>query len=506
MRIGIARIAQETSTFCPTLTDVKTLEINGIHRGSEVIEEINRTQKYTLDAHGRQSNLVGFLDIIESEDCVGIIVAHAQPSGPLTENATKVLCELFSTELEKSLPLDGLLLDIHGAFTGVKEPDVEGMILERAREILGNDVVIAVAADLHANITKLKIENVNIIRGYHTHPHIDARETAQEVAKMLLKTLRKEIDPVIVAVKLPMFTPAHNQLTEKYPMKELIEITQKQEEENCVLSSSIFSVQHLLDIPEMGWSSLVVTDSDPQIAEKLARELADAAWNQRNEYLKPVPSYKEAFKRAFNSNLKPIVIADFSDMTTGGGTGDSTWFLKELLLLNPDEPCYITMVDPQAIRIMEKKGEGNEITLMLGGKQDNKYSKPVEVTGRITRIFPTSIGAKKPMQTMMGLTGIMQIGNIYVVISEHLGEGASPNIYNEVDLDPNIAKILIAKSVVDFREGYKKIAKCFLLGEAPGLCPSNLKSLTWEKIQRPIFPLDDDITWNSCEANIYKNF
>jgi microcystin degradation protein MlrC len=320
-----------------------------------------------------------------------------------------------------------------------------------------------------------------------------------------MSTLGKEISPVVVAVKLPMFTPAHNQLTEKYPMKELIEMTQKQEEDNRVLSSSIFSVQHLLDIPEMGWSSVVVTDNDPQIAENLAKDLADTAWSQRNEYLKPVPNYKEAFNKAFNSHLKPIVIADFSDMTTGGGTGDSTWFLKELLLQNPDEPCYITMVDPQAVQIMEKKGEGKEITLSLGGKQDNKYSKPVKVTGRILRLISASIHARKPMQAMMGLTAILQIRNIYVIVSENLGEGASPKIYEEVGLNLNEAKILIAKSVVDFREGYKKTAKCFLLGEAPGLCPSNLKSLTWEKIQRPIFPLDKGIKWNSSKAHIYKN-
>ncbi len=501
MKVGIARIAQETSTFCPTLTDYETMKRSGISLGRDVIDDIQKTPG-TLDVFGRQSNLIGFLDVIGVDDCIGIIKAHAQPSGPLTEHATDLLTKLFTEELKKALPLDGLLFDMHGAFAGIKEPDVEGMILKQARTIVGDEVVIGVAMDLHANITQTKIENMDILRGYHTHPHTDARETAQKVAKMLLSTLNGDIKPVVAAVKIPMLTPAHNQLTDVYPMKQLVETTNRQEE--GVLSSSFFSVQHLLDIPEVGWSSVVLTDNDPLLAENMAKELADVAWRQRNEYIKPVLGYKKALSKAVNSCLKPVVVADFSDMTTGGGTGDSTWFLKELIALNLKEPCYISMVDPQAVKLIEKKGEGIEISLKLGGKQDNKYSTPAMVTGIIRGIIHPSNGAGDYMQLMMGTTAVLQAGNIHIVISENLGEGATPKIYENAGLNPYKAKIIIAKSVVDFREGYKNVAKLHILGEAPGFCPSNLKKLTWSNIMRPIFPLEDNFEWDSSQAKIYR--
>jgi microcystin degradation protein MlrC len=86
-----------------------------------------------------------------------------------------------------------------------------------------------------------------------------------------------------------------------------------------------------------------------------------------------------------------------------------------------------------------------------------------------------------------------------------MGPGDKPILYTGAGLDPKKAKILIAKSVTDFREGYKGIAKRFLLGEAPGLAPSNLRSLRWEKVPRPIFSLDDPIYWDSSRAKIYTS-
>lgn len=50
--------------------------------------------------------------------------------------------------------LDGLLLCLHGALAGESEPDVDGQIIDRAREIVGEDTVIGVALDMHANLTR----------------------------------------------------------------------------------------------------------------------------------------------------------------------------------------------------------------------------------------------------------------------------------------------------------------------------------------------------------------
>jgi microcystin degradation protein MlrC len=285
-------------------------------------------------------------------------------------------------------------------------------------------------------------------------------------------------------------------------MRELKDAAIRQEEDKRVLASSFFSSWHFLDIPEMGWCIVVVTDSDQQLADQLSRDLAKLCWNQRKEYIQCIPSYVEALDKAFSTDIKPIVIADFADMVTGGGTGDSTWYLKELMSREPKEPCYLYMVDPQAVKSMAKAGAGTKMTLMLGGKQDNINSTPVEVNGRVLWILPPSEVRILPKR--MGLTAVLQAGKLYVVVMEHSGLGTSPMVYSGAGLDPEKAKILIAKSSVSFREPYKGIAKLMLLGEAPGFCPNNLRSIKYVNVPRPIFPLDDPISWDSSKSPIYR--
>ncbi|MGQ9584259.1 MAG: M81 family metallopeptidase [Anaerolineae bacterium] len=492
MRIGIVRIAQETNTFCPVLTDLETLQVHGVRFGQEVLEDTSGW-----------SNIPGFLDVVGGEDLVGILSVHASPAGPLTSEAMETVLAWFADALERALPLDGLLFSMHGAFVGVADPDVEGLVLQKAREIVGNEVVIGAAMDLHANITRRKVKNANVIRGYHTHPHVDGRETARRVAEIALLALQGEAQPVMAAVKIPMITPAETQLTEQVPMRDLMDLTRQQEAISGVLSSSIFAVQPWMDIPEMGWCSVAVTDGDLELAERLARELAEMAWSQRDEYVRPCPTYVEALDQAFATSARPVVISDFADLMTGGGTGDSTWYLRELLRRNPSEPCYITVVDPESVREMARAGEGARLTLALGGKQDSLHSSPVEVTGQVLRVLPPA--RERELPESVGWVAVLKADNVYIVVLERLGPGSSPVLYSGAGLDPREAKVLIAKSVVDFREGYKGVAECFLLGEAPGLAPSNLRSLEWTRLPRPIFPLDDEIAWCSARAETWHS-
>ena len=493
MRIGIARISQETSTFSPQLTDLEMIRAFGVAHGQAVIETPDRVNAF----------VAGFLDVVGDQEPVGITGVHAMPAGYLTVEAMDAIMAWFTEDLQEALPLDGLLLSLHGAFAGIADPDMEGRILQCARGILGPDVPIGVSLDLHANITRRMVEGADILYGMHTHPHVDMRHIGRRVAETLLATLCGEAEPVTSAVKLPLITPAETQITVEPPMRDLMDATRRQEEDPRVLLSSIFAVQPWMDIPEMGWCSVVVTDGDREVGDRLAGELAEMAWGQREAYTRRCPTYMEALDQAFATETRPVVISDLADLMTGGGTGDSTWYLKELLARTPEEPCYLTMVDPEAAARMAAAGAGARVTLALGGKLDTIHSTPVQVNGEVLRVIPPAPDRELPQS--MGLTAVLQIGNIHVVVFERLGPGSSPMVYSGAGLDPGRAKILIAKSVVDFREGYKDVAKLLLLGEAPGLAPTNLRSLEWKHVPRPIYPLDEDISWNSTDALVYKS-
>jgi len=197
------------------------------------------------------------------------------------------------------------------------------------------------------------------------------------------------------------------------------------------------------------------------------------------------------------------VISDLNDLMTGGGTGDSTWYLKEFLARAPAEPCFVTMVDPEAVVAMAAAGEGAEISLSLGGKQDTIHSTPAEVTGVVEKVIPVSPDRQLPES--IGLTATLRIDNIVVVVFERLGPGDDPVLYSGAGLDPSTARILISKSVVDFRYGFAGVARRFLLGAAPGLAPSDLLSLEWKRVPRPIVPLDPEMEWDCAAAPVYRS-
>ncbi|MEW6755084.1 MAG: M81 family metallopeptidase [Candidatus Latescibacterota bacterium] len=493
MRIGIARIWQETSTFSPQPTDLELLRVYGVGHGAAALEGAGLLEEY----------VAGFLDVLAGHEVVGVTRVQAMPAGRLTAAAQEAVLSWFEEDLRRALPLDGLLLSLHGAFAGEANPDVEGLVAERARAILGPGVPIAAAMDLHGNITRRKVAHLDAMDALHTHPHVDSRQTGQRTASLLLRTVKGEVRPVMSAVKIPMITPAEHQLTALPPMSLLIAETRRQEALEGALLSSLFAVQPWLDVPELGWCSVVVTDGDPCLGDRLARQLAGMAWEQRAHYTRPCPTYREALDQAFASPARPVVISDLADLMTGGGTGDSTWYLRELLARRPAEPCYLTMVDPQAAAGLAAAGEGALVSVSLGGKLDRVHSRPVEVTGRVLRVIPPAPGRELPQS--MGLTVTLRVGNVSVVVFEHLGPGSDPRIYSGAGLDPRQAKVLIAKSVVDFREGYRDVARLFLLGEAPGLAPSDLTRLSWEHAPRPLFPLDDGTPFAAASAPVYRS-
>ena len=493
MRIGIAKIMQETSTFSTQPTDLAALKAYGVYHGREVISTPTMWEGF----------VEGFLKVVGDLDPVGITKASAMPAGNLTPEAHETLMGWFEEDLKTALPLDGVLLSLHGAFSGELDADIDGLVIERTRQIVGPDVPIGVSLDLHANLTARMVENADIIDVMRTHPHVDMPEIGERVARTLVATVKGEVEPVIAAAKIPMFTPAETQISDEPPLKDLMDLTRRQEEDKRVLHSAVCAVQPWMDIPEMGWCSVVTTDGDMDLAVKLAKELGHEAWDKRREYTKPCPTYLDALDEAFASDLKPVVISDLNDLMTGGGTGDSTWYLREFLARKPSEPCYVTMVDPEAAAAMARAGEGAQITLELGGKQDHIHSDPVEVTGTVLKVVPVT--EERDLPKSIGLTGTLQIDNVYVVVFERLGPGADPVLYSGAGLDPAAAKVMISKSVVDFRDGFKDVARMFLLGAAPGLAPSDLLSLEWKVVPRPIIPLDPDMEWDSTHPVMYRS-
>jgi microcystin degradation protein MlrC len=97
-------------------------------------------------------------------------------------------------------------------------------------------------------------------------------------------------------------------------------------------------------------------------------------------------SADKAIKHAMEIDKAPIILADGSDNMNSGAPGDSTCLLKEMLKHGITFTTLMSMVDPEAVEQALNVGIGNEVSLSLGGKMDNIFSKPVQVTGLVSRI------------------------------------------------------------------------------------------------------------------------
>ena len=255
MKIAIAQIWQETNTFSPNPTGIREFEQGGLFYGEEIPEKMQGL-----------GEIGGFLEALEGEELVPILRAWAMSGGRVTAAALQSFEASLVSGLKASLPLDGVLLSMHGASASEQIDDPEGYLLAAARRAVGKDTPIVVTLDHHANITRQMVASVDGLIGYQTLPH-DPYETGIRGAQMLRAIIRGEIHPKIAWRKIPMLAPADRGNTDEYPMQEWFGLARQMEARPGVLSVSNFPVQPWLDVPELGWSVLAVTDNDTQLAD-----------------------------------------------------------------------------------------------------------------------------------------------------------------------------------------------------------------------------------------------
>ena len=195
----------------------------------------------------------------------------------------------------------------------------------------------------------------------------------------------------------------------------------------------------------------------------------------------------------------PIILADGGDNMNSGAPGDSTCLLKELLKHDVDGTVLMPMVDPEAVGQLMAAGIGTIVTVSLGGKIDNIFSQPIELTGRMTSISDGKLisTGHLPIEFNMGRTVLFEAGCIKIVISEYPGPSHEPAVYTHIDLDPKDAKIVVVKTPVGFRVSYGDVMEDFLVVDCPGLSTPHIEMLDFHKIPRPMFPLDDLQNWRA---------
>jgi len=485
MRIAIGHIIQETNTFSPIPTTLQDLQI---FRGSGVESRFRGTRTETG----------GFLDVLSSAKCdvIPLFGVDATTGGLLRRDDYQEIRSMILNELASVLPVDGVLLALHGAMCADGVDDIEGDLLAAVRRLLGPKIPLAVTLDLHANMTNAMVANSQIIVGYKTWPHVDHYETGSAAAQLMLRTLAGEIKPVTTMRKLRMILPAENMQTGKGPMAEVFasgEAWRLQHPE--VLSVSVFGVQPWMDVAEMGCATLCVVDHNLQIGQQCVDSIAMAFWERREKFAADLISPAEAIEKALAMDGGPVVLAEPSDSPSSGATGDSAELLRELMTRASGVPAAIWICDPKAVAEAWQSGVKSRIETQVGGQLDPFDHKPLPIKATVENLsngeFTYTGVFRRGLVERMGRTAVLRAGQITILISEKPVANISVDLFRSQQIEPKEQKIIVVKSPGGFRSEYEPFAKAIFLVDTPGVTSPNIKNLRYARISRPIYPLDE---------------
>ena len=487
-RFVIAMMKHETNTFSPVPTPPERFGAHGPAFGAAA----------RMEFQGTNTPLAAYLDLANKAgaEIVTPVAADALPSGPVSAEAYEMITGAILKSIEAGC--DACFLDLHGAMVTETNDDGEGVLLERILTCAPG-LPIAVALDLHTNLTARMVENCTAMVGYKTYPHVDMYEAGEHAGKILIRALDGECDPVMAWDNRPLMPHTLCMGTDSGPLAELVERCRK-EEAAGLPAATVFGGFPIADIENAGLSCVVVADADRAAAEKLRDALLDEAWAMRAEFVYRSPPLEQSVGEAKALKKGPILLIDHADNCASGGTQDTTAVLAEIIRQELDDVAVFAICDPAAVARMIEAGVGNEVTLSLGGKIDmpaiGRTGEPLEVSGRVRHISDGEFIVRGPMYTgvraAMGRSAVLDTGKVEIVVIERNHEPWDLGCFRSVGIEPTHKRYLMLKSRIHYRAGFAPIAKHIVECAGVGVTSSDVSLFDFKKLRRPIYPLDGD--------------
>lgn len=437
------------------------------------------------------------IDVCEREGVELIPTVYGSPDSKgraLNESYYSLLNPILEG-IEKAMPVDGVLLHLHGGGATEDEDDLEGHVLEQVRKVVGDEIPVVTPLDMHANIGPKMMEHGSFFCGYDTYPHVDGYDRSAEVTQLLIDTIRGKIDPRIAYAQPNMIITPVMQKTGYYPMKAVIEKVHEIESEPGILSVTCSAGYPYADVPYPGVTMMVIADGNEELAQRKADELSQFCWDLRLDFLARVVPMDRALDMALAEPEGPVILTDQAD-NPGGGAGpqDGTIALKAMLERGVTNACVAGMRDAEAVATAIEAGVGNAVTMKIGGKTDPWVGEPLEVTGIVKCITDGKYMPKGPMsrgiEHNMGKTVVLNVEGIDVILAEKGIPLTDLGLYRSLGLEPTDYNILLVKSCVHYRAAHEPIAKRIIELDLPGGHGTRLAAFPWKKLKRPVWPID----------------
>ncbi len=497
-RIFVCGLHQESNCFNPVPMPKSMFGI---------IEDDN--MKRCINENISTGGIVNYLESRDDVDAIYSIVMRAPSGAPIKTEVVDHFLGKVLPDLKKAGKIDGVAVSLHGATMSEVSDDVCGDVLEIIRKEVGEDMPIAAAFDLHANITEKIAKNADYICGYNEYPHIDQAETGIRAAKALVAHLDGK--PAKTArVAIPMIAPAHGYTTKTGKLLELVTKARAMVSSGRIIDYTIFEVQPWLDTKIMA-ATVIVIAKDEETAKAAASELARDNFAIRKDLIgAPLHTVEDVVKKALaNKTGKPIILVDSADSRNAGATSDSAAVVEALLPYKDTLTCALGVSDAPAVKKAFEVGVGNYADFTLGATIAPNLFSPVEVKNAYVRslhdgyfnsVNPVSEGSR----AYCGKVAVLQVGKIFIQVSTESRNEGDIGFFRGFGIDPQFCDIVGVKACTSFRAGYEPIAAEICNTATPGAAGTVLTELPYKNRPVPMYPFEEISENDISEAKCFR--
>lgn len=466
MRIAVGGFLHESHSFAPQPTTwadfLRPGGFPGFVRGEALLPALR----------GNANAIGGAIAVAEDTGAELIPLAWciANPAGPVQDEAFERIAAAICDALCKAGPLDGVYLDLHGAAVAEGAPDAEGELLRRVRAIVGATPV-ATSLDPHANLTREMTERSDALAPYLTYPHVDMPAAGARAMRLLLRRIERGAPFAKAFRTVDFWTPITSQCTLTAPMLPVMEARARIMAETGAAEVAWCFGFPYADFPGCG-AALCAYADDQAVADRAADALLAEINRREPSFAIPIPTAAEAVElaRRVQGPGGPVVIADTQDNPGGGGHGDTTGLLAELVRQGAGGAVVCLINDAESAGACHAAGEGSAVRLSLGGKSDGV---PFVTEARVLRLTDGRFTLTGPMSrgngAALGPTALVEVtGGVRVVVVSRKMQAYDQAILRHVGVEPAEVPILALKSSVHFRADFGPIAREIIVAAAPG--------------------------------------
>lgn len=489
MRIFVGGISTETNTFSPVLMDIEQFKKGMWFLGSE-LEQVRTTSKETR----------GVYDYAAEQPDVELVpgfLAHGVTAGPVKAEDYHVMRDLLLETLRQAMPVDGVVLNMHGAMQSEDCFDCEGEIFARVREIIGPDIPLTSSFDLHACVTPEMVASLDGLACFQTYPHVDHALSGYHAAKACVELVREKQKPQKLYHTLPLIMAVENCSTETGPIVPVMDMVKALLQDPDVLSGGLNLTQPWLDVPDLGCqiTMFVRPGADTAEIDRKMQEILTCIWDNRKAFEVEVPAIETALEESVRCQA-PVCVVELGDIVSAGGASDSSVALRALLQRPDLRPACVTIMDRDTVAAAQQLGIGRIGDFCIGGTPDNGYNAKTPVRAEVLffnseKVAPTG-NTEKGLLFNMGMRVTLKTADeLYIIVSEAPNYNHDQAMMTSMQVDPRQMRIIIQKTHQMFKEGYRDVMGSFLYADTEGFTDRNIPRLPFKNVRRPLYPLDD---------------